>query len=119
MGVEGPFGSSHRRRHGPLKTREPSSCWSPRTRRTLGPRYFPEKKSVSEAFADVRVAAEVRAAHSAGLIEMSKGPFQSFTTELQQAQAARTANAVTIAVHCVAGRWVLLRVAPAPIGSEM
>jgi hypothetical protein len=68
------------------------------------------------ALADVRVAAEMHAAHPTGLIEMGKAPFQTLPAESQPAKPASTTNAPTVTVHCVAGRRVLLPLPPAPIG---
>jgi len=67
---------------------------------------------------DVRVTTEVHAPHAARLIEMGKRPFESLAAEPQQAQASWAANAPTIAVHGVAGLWVLRPGASAAIGSK-
>jgi hypothetical protein len=67
------------------------------------------------ALENVRVPAEMQAAHAAGLVEMGEGPFQSLAAEPQQTQAARTSNAPTIAIHRVPGFRVVLPVAPSSI----
>jgi len=69
-----------------------------------------------QSLANVVVAAEMHATHPAGLVEMSKGPFQSLAAEPQQAQATCPPNASTIAVHRVARRRVLRPVPSAAIG---
>ena len=79
---------------------------------------------VVEAFvlclSDVRVPAQVHAAHATGLVEMREGPFQALAAQPQQAQAARAANASTIAIHRVARRRASSSSSVGPrSGSEM
>ena len=72
-----------------------------------------------QPLADVRVSAEVHAAHPAGFKEMSEGPFQAFAAQPQQPLAAGTANAPAIPIHGIARGRVLLPVPPpAGIGFE-
>src|SRR6267142_3932863 len=68
------------------------------------------------ALQNVRVPAEVHAAHPAGLIEMGKGSFHALPATSQQPLAARATDASTIAVDGVAGRRVLLPIASPTIG---
>ena len=69
-----------------------------------------------QPLADVRVSAEVHAAHPTGFKEMSEGPFQAVAAQPQQSLAARTANAPAIPIHGVARGRMLLPVPPAAIG---
>jgi hypothetical protein len=50
---------------------------------------------------NIGVATEMYATHAARLKEMGEGPFQSLTSQSQQAQTSGATNAPTIAVHGV------------------
>ena len=82
----------------------------------------PHKESEIEAggvhqqsLPNVGVPAQVHPAQAAGLIEMSKGPFQAFAAKPQQPLAPRAANAPSVPVHGVAGLRVLRPVPSPPI----
>jgi hypothetical protein len=74
---------------------------------------------MSSRFQNVRVAAEMHAAHSAGFAEMGKGPFQTLTSQPQQAEAPCAANAPTIAEHNIESFRILPPVSSATIGFQV
>lgn len=69
-----------------------------------------------QSLENVRMSAEVHAAHSTGLVEMREGPFQALAAEPQQPLAARAANATTIAIDRLARVGILLPVPSPTIG---
>ena len=72
-----------------------------------------------QSLQNVRVAAQVHAAHPTGFVEMRKGSFQALAAAPQQPLSARAANASSIAIHGVAGAGCFLPVPPPRSGSEM
>ena len=52
-----------------------------------------------QALQDVRVAAQMGAAHAARVVEMREGAFGPFAPLTHQATAARSTNPTTIVIH--------------------
>jgi hypothetical protein len=61
-----------------------------------------------QPFQDVRVAAQMRAAHRARLVEMRVRSFQPLASTSQQGQPARAADAPPIGIHGIASCRLLL-----------
>jgi len=56
---------------------------------------------------DVRVAAQMRAAHPTGVVEIREGAFDTLAPLTHQAPAARPTNPSTIGIHQVPGCGLL------------
>ena len=69
-----------------------------------------------QSLQNVRVPAEVHAAHPARFVEMREGPLQALAAKPQQTQAPRAANTATIAIDRGACVGLLLPVASPAIG---
>ena len=68
-----------------------------------------------QPFQDVGMAAQMDAAHPAGLVEMRVGPFQELAPLPQQPFPARAANPPPVGIHRVPRRRLARPVAPAAI----
>src|ERR1019366_5324862 len=68
-----------------------------------------------QALEDIGVAAQMRAAHPTGVVEMREGAFEPLAPLTHQAPAARTTNPATIVIHRGLGLGLLGPIAPTAV----